>query len=200
MEKLKKKGEGIDNELIKIYQDLFGKDLRDCWIDENFAGFCSIDTQQARSISGEIQNQLETVQYKDVIVLDIIELLEKDHWKQLGLFESISAQKEKLRYGFTTAEQRKHINRIIKAKNDNLLMAFANIAENNNAELVVEMTKKAIEDAERQEYINKLGNYVESHLYAYLKKVLGNYHTEYSDGKKCHGYNWIETSNIEKSS
>ncbi len=172
LEKLKKKGEGIDNELIKIYQDLFGKDLRDCWIDENFAGFCSIDTQQARSISGEIQNQLETVQYKDVIVLDIIELLEKDHWKQLGLFESISAQKEKLRYGFTTAEQRKHINRIIKAKNDNLLMAFANIAENNNAELVVEMTKKTIEVAERQEYINKLGNYVESHLYAYLKKVL----------------------------
>ena len=34
--------------------------------------------------------------------------------------------------------------------------------------------------------------------HTYLKKVLGNYHTEYSDGKKCHGYNWIETSNIVK--
>lgn len=172
LENLKKKGEGIDFELIKIYQDLFGRDLRNGWIDEDFAGFCAIETQQARAISGEIQNQLESVQYKNVIVLDIIELLEKDHWKQQGLFESINAQKEKLRYGFTNAEQRKHINRIIKANNDNLLIELANIAENNNPDLVVELTKKAIDDAERQEYINKLGNYVESHFYEYLKKML----------------------------
>lgn len=172
LENLKKKGEGIDFELIKIYQDLFGRDLRDGWIDEDFAGFCAIDTQQARSISGEIQNLLESVQYKNVIVLDIIELLEKDHWKQQGLFESINAQKEKLRYGFTNAEQRKHINRIIKANNDDLLKELANIAENNNPDLVVKLTKQAIEDVERQEYINKLGNYVESHFYEYLKKML----------------------------
>lgn len=172
LENLKKKGEGIDFELIKIYQNLFGRDLRDGWIDEDFAGFCAIDTQQARSISGEIQNQLESVQYKNVIVLDIIELLEKGHWKQQGLFESINAQKEKLRYGFTNAEQRKHINRIIKANNDDLLKELANIAENNNPDLVVKLTKQAIENAERQEYINKLGNYVENHLYEYLKKKL----------------------------
>ena len=37
---------------------------------------------------------------------------------------------------------------------------------------MVKLTKQAIEDVERQEYINKLGNYVENHLYEYLKKML----------------------------
>lgn len=34
------------------------------------------------------------------------------------------------------------------------------------------MTRKAIEDADRQEYIKKLGSYVEGHLLEYLKKRL----------------------------
>lgn len=171
LEKLHKMEPTIDSELCRIYEDVFGEDPRKDWIDERYAPLCKIDTRYAVKLAGDIQTELEARAYKDDVVLDIIELLEKKHWKQ-SLFDSINAQKEKLRYGFTTPEQRVHINKLIKAKNNDLLEQFANITDSSDPNLVVELTKKAIADAERQEYIKKLGWYVEKYLLEYLKKRL----------------------------
>ena len=173
LEKLNKMEPCIDSELCRIYKDVFGEDPRKDWVDERYAPLCKIDTRYAVKLAGDIQTELETRGYKDEAVLDIIELLEKKHWKQ-SLFDSINAQKEKLRYGFTTPEQRVHINKLIKAKNNDLLEQFATITENNDPALIVEMTKKAIADAEHQAYIKKLGAYVENHLLEYLKKRLAS--------------------------
>ena len=171
LEKLNKMESTIDPELCRIYQEVFGEDPRKDWIDKRYAPLCKIDTKYAVKLAGDIQTELESRAYKDDVVLDIIELLEKKHWKQ-SLFDSINAQKEKLRYSFTTPEQRVHINKLIKAKNNDLLEQFAIITESSNPNLVVELTRKAIEDADRQEYIKELGSYVEGHLLEYLKKRL----------------------------
>lgn len=171
LEKLEKMEPIIDSELCRIYEVVFGEDPRKDWIDEQYAPLCKRDTKTAAKLAGDIQTELESRCYKEEVVLDIIEMLEKKHWKQ-GLFEGINAQKEKLRYGFTTPEQRVHINKLIKAKNNDLLEQFANITETSDPALVVELTRKAIADAEHQEYIKKLGGYVESHLLEYLKKRL----------------------------
>lgn len=171
LEKLNKMEPSIDAELCRIYEVVFGVDPRKDWIDERYALLCKIDTKSAIKLAGEIQTELESRGNKDDVVLDIIELLEKNHWKQ-SLFESINAQKEKLRYSFTTPEQRVHINKLIKSKNNDLLAQFASITESGNPDLIVQLTKKAIEDAQRQEYIKKLGTYVESCLLEYLKKRL----------------------------
>ena len=171
LEKLNKMEPSIDLELCRIYKDVFDEDPRKDWVDELYAPLCKIETRYAVKLAGDIQTELETRGYKDEVVLDIIELLEKKHWKQ-SLFDSINAQKEKLRYGFTTPEQRVHINKLIKAKNNDLLEQFALITETSNPNLVVELTRKAIVDAEQQEYIKKLGSYVERHLHEYLKKRL----------------------------
>lgn len=174
LEKLKKREAVMDEPLRKIYEDVFHRDPREEWIDERYESFCNIPVQTAKALAGEIQTELESRDYKDDAVLDIIALLEDHHWPQ-GLFEGINGQKEKLRYNFTTPIQRAHINKLIKAKNDKLLESFAEIVNKSNPELVVELTQKAILDAERQEYIKKLGNYVEQYLLVYLEGQLKEY-------------------------
>ncbi len=174
LEKLKKRDAVIDEPLRKIYDDVFHKDPRKEWIEERYESYCNIPVQTAKTLAGEIQTELESRDYKDDAVLDIIALLEEQHWPQ-GLFEGINGQKEKLRYNFTTPVQRAHINKLIKAKNDKLLESFAEIANRSNPELVIELTQKAIIDAERQEYIKKLGDYVERYLLTCLKAQLKEY-------------------------
>lgn len=165
-----KQNKKIDLDLRLLYEKLFGEDLRDKWLDDDYAGLYEWPEQTAREVAGKIQEKLEDGGYKDEVVLDVIEKLEDGKWE--GIFESIRAQKERIRYEFGSKDDHKNINRLLKKKNSTLLAQMADLAEKNDAELILTMTQQAIEDAAHQKFIKDLGDYVERYLLAYLRKEI----------------------------
>ena len=114
-------------------------------------------------------------QYQDVILLDIIDLTELegvkgDEWR--NLFKDIYDQRESIRYKLGTDEERKAVNRILKRKNPNLLTKIADVAERADADYLLITINQAIEAHEREQYIKKLGMFVESNVQQFIQDAL----------------------------
>ena len=125
----------------------------------------------------EIQNKLSGDKYSNVIVLDIIELTEKEgivgkSWQ--SLFGDIYNQRESIRYNLGTATERSAINRMMKRRNPNLLEQMADISEREDADQIVLRVQDAIAESEHEAYIKMLGDFVESHIQYYIKSALSD--------------------------
>jgi hypothetical protein len=84
-------------------------------------------------------------------------------------FADIYKQRESIRYRLGTDEERKAINRMMKQKNPQLLQIMAEVAEQENAMILV---KEFISALNHEEHIKKLGRYVEKGIESYLTEQL----------------------------
>lgn len=161
----------IDDKLEKLYKDVIKEDLKDSWVHSNFSELFTYAEQKAQDVANSIQNKLSEDDYKNPIVLDIIEFTEDnekgDYWA--GLFKSIHAQKEAIRYRLGTDEERKAINRMMKKKNPDLLTLMADVVEREDAS---KLLHEAIDQANIDSYNKRLGDFVEHHIQNYIEDGL----------------------------
>lgn len=175
-----KKNQNVDEPLFGFYEKVIGDDLKSKCVDSRFEGFFPKYAEEAYqysspSVALEIQNKLSANEYKDTILLDIIDLTEQEgcegsKWKLL--FKDIYDQRESIRYKLGSAEERKAINRMMKQNNPQLLIKMADVSESENADIVLDKIDEAIYNYEHEEHIKKLGCYVESHIQEFLTEAL----------------------------
>ena len=155
-----------DKSLAGIYKAVLGEDLHDLWVDSDFADLFLYKEMKADDVASKVEKALTDGQFKDTIVLDIIERAENEateNWRIL--FRKIYNQRESIRYNLGTPEERRAINRIMKQNNPGMLQKMADIAERSNAAGILSDIEDIIAQAEHNAYIQKLGSFAEWLMY-----------------------------------
>jgi len=178
-EELKKKDK-VNDELFYFYQQVLGEDLKSKCVNEYFESYYpnyTYDTYKctAQFVAKEIQNKLSADNYQDTILLDIIELTEKESSEGLQwriLFKDIYDQRESIRYNLGSDIERKAINKMLKQKNPALMERMADISEREDANKVLDALDNTIRNMEHDAYIKMLGKYMENNIQVYLEDAL----------------------------
>lgn len=169
------KNVNIDDTLAGFYKTVMGEDLQDNWVAVDFQDLFTYSEQKASEVANDVQNKLAEGDFKDTIVLDIIELAENetiDNWKIL--FRTIFKEKESIRYNLGTAQEHRAINQLMKKKNPELLEKMAKVAEREDAMTVMDNIDYVIDQMEHEAYLKMLGDYVETHIQQYLIEALSD--------------------------
>lgn len=169
------KNVNIDDTLAVFYKTVMGEDLQDKWVAVDFQDLFTYSEQKASEVANDVQNKLAEGDFKDTIVLDIIELAENetiDNWKIL--FRTIFKEKESIRYNLGTAQEHRAINQLMKKKNPELLEKMAKVAEREDAMTVMDNIDYVIDQMEHEAYLKMLGDYVETHIQQYLIEALSD--------------------------
>lgn len=177
-----KKNDNVDEKLFQWYEQVIGEDLKSKCVDERFEYFYPNYAQDiyiytAQNVAMDIQNVLSDGKYQDTILLDIIELTEKEteegsHWRRL--FKDIYDHRESIRYNLGSDEERKAINKMLKRKNPVLMVKMADVSEREDAELVLNALSATIDNVEHDAYIKMLGGYAELHIQNFLTESLSD--------------------------
>lgn len=176
-----KKNYSIKEELFDLYQRVFGEDLKNKCVEQRFESLFSKYAEETytytpHSVAREIQNKLSEENYKNTIVLDIIELTENNsptkaqQWQLL--FKDIYDQRESIRYNLGSEMERKAINTMLKQNNPGLMQKMAEVAERKDANTILDVLDNALANIEHEAYIKMLGDYVENHLQSFLTEEL----------------------------
>ena len=175
-----KKNQNVADALFNFYEKVKNDDLRDKCVDCRFEGFFPKYREESyqytsQNVAQEIQNQLSTEDYQNIILLDIIELTERENeedkdWR--SWFKDIYDRRESIRYKLGTDEERKAINRMMKQNKPELLTKMAEISEKQDANIVLDKINETIDAYEKEKYIKMLGEYVEKNVQQFIKTAL----------------------------
>lgn len=174
-----KRNDEVPDKLFDFYQQVLGEDLKSKCVDESFASYYANFADDAykytaKSVAKEIQNELSANHYQDTVLLDIIELTEDETDEGLQwriLFKDIYDQRESIRYNLGSESERKAINKMLKQKNPVLMEKMAEISERIDANAILDALNDTIHSIEHDEYIKRLGAYVEGHIKIYLEEA-----------------------------
>lgn len=175
-----KKNQNVKERLFEFYESVIGDDLKNKCVDSRFEGFYQKYAEEAcqftsANVAKEIQNKLSADNYKDTILLDIIDLTEqkgKDGLEWQLLFKDIYDQRESIRYHLGSDDERKAINRMLKRKNPQLLTKMAEVSERQDSDIVLDKINDTIDAYEHEQHIKMLGDYVESNVQRFIEEAL----------------------------
>lgn len=175
-----KKNQNVKEKLFEFYESVIGDDLKGKCVDSRFEGFYQKYAEEAyqftsSNVAKEIQNTLSADKYQDTILLDIIDLTEKEDAEGLGwrvLFKDIYDQRESIRYHLGSDDERKAINRMLKQKNPQLLTKMAEVSERKDSAIVIAKINETIDAYEHEQHIKMLGDYVETNVQRFIEETL----------------------------
>lgn len=178
-----KKNYKVNDKLFNLYSQVLNEDLRGKCVDSRFESFYEKFIEETyqytpQSVAKDIQNKLSADNYQDVILLDIIDWTEENttegqQWRYL--FKDIYDQRESIRYKLGSEIERKAINKMLKQKNPELMVKMAEVAEREDANIVLSALDETMHNIEHEAYIKMLGEYVESHIQQFLIEALEPY-------------------------
>lgn len=171
-----KKNQNVNEKLFEFYGSVIGEDLKSKCVNCRFEGFYQKYAEEAyqftsSNVAKEIQNTLSADKYQDTILLDIIDLTEKEDAEGLGwrvLFKDIYDQRESIRYHLGSDDERKAINRMLKQKNPQLLTKMAEVSERKDSAIVIAKINETIDAYEHEQHIKMLGDYVETNVQQFI--------------------------------
>ncbi len=175
-----KKNLEVNEKLFEFYETVIGEDLKSKCVDSRFEGFYPKYAEEAyqftsAKVAKDVQNKLSEDKYQDTILLDIIDLTEKEDTEGSGwrvLFKDIYDQRESIRYHLGSDNERNAINRMLKRKNPRLLNRMADVSERNDSDIVLEKIDDALEAYEHEQHIKMLGDYVETNVQRFIDEAL----------------------------
>ena len=175
-----KKNQNVNGKLFELYASVMGEDLKSKCVDSRFEGFYQKYAEEAyqltsANVAQEIQNKLSAGNYKDTILLDIIDLTEqkgKDGLEWQLLFKDIYDQRESIRYHLGSDDERKAINKMLKRKNPQLLTKMAEISERKDSDIVLSKINETIDAYEHEQHIKMLGDYAEANVQRFMEDAL----------------------------
>ena len=175
-----KKNQNVNERLFEFYETVIGEDLKSKCVDRKFEGFYPKYAEEAyqftsAKVAKDVQNKLSADKYQDTILLDIIDLTEKEdtdglEWRML--FKDIYDQRESIRYHLGSDDERNAINRMLKRKKPRLLTRMADVSERNDSDIVLEKIDDALEAYEHEQHIKMLGDYVETNVQRFIDEAL----------------------------
>lgn len=178
-----KKNSNVNEELFDFYFQVLNEDLKGKCVDARFETYYEKFAEEAyqytpQSVAKDIQNKLSVDNYQDIVLLDIIDLTEKESEEGLQwqlLFKDIYDQRESIRYNLGTEIERRAINKILKQKNPDLIVKMAEVSEREDAGTILSALNETIYNIEHETYIKMLGEYAESHIQRFLTDALSAY-------------------------
>ena len=178
-----KKNNKVNKELFDLYFQVRNEDLKSKCVDARFETYYEKYNEETNqytpmSVAKEIQTKLSAENYQDIVLLDIIDLTEREsvegqQWRIL--FKDIYEQRESIRYNLGTDVERKAINKMLKQKNPDLMVKMAEVSGREDAYTILSVVNDTINNIEHEAYIKMLGEYAESHIQKYLTEALDKY-------------------------
>jgi len=140
-----------DDDLYKLYKDVTGTDLNELWVMPDFADMADFDAHTGKQIGEDIDQVLAEGDYKSKHVLTIIRQLDKGKWGDY--FVTINLRKHELQYNQCSAAVRESIYRIqmMDDEEGSLLSKMAELAESEDAEKLLELAEKLLEQQREEE-------------------------------------------------
>lgn len=178
-----KKNNKVNKELFDLYFQVLNEDLKSKCVDVRFETYYEKYNEETNqytpmSVAKDIQTKLSADNYQDIVLLDIIDLTEREsiegqQWRIL--FKDIYEQRESIRYNLGTDVERKAINKMLKRKNPDLMVKMAEVSGREDAYIILSVVNDTINSIEHEVYIKMLGEYAESHIQTYLTEALEKY-------------------------
>lgn len=162
-------------ELCSYFLDVTGIDKRESWVDERFVAIQSYKKENAKIIADNINDKLNEKKYTQTITIEIIDHIDKDEevWKYW--FPYILENKAHIFLSRIKAVDRENVYTLMKT-DEKKLAALACLATNGQMERIIEEGTKVInqekDKREHNEFIARLGKYVEQILFEKIKGLI----------------------------
>ena len=127
--------------MFDLYFQVLNEDLKSKCVDVRFETYYEKYNEETNqytpmSVAKDIQTKLSADNYQDIVLLDIIDLTEREsiegqQWRIL--FKDIYEQRESIRYNLGTDVERKAINKMLKRKNPDLMVKMAEVSGREDA-------------------------------------------------------------------
>lgn len=169
----------VPPEMVEIYKTMFGRDLKNEWVDpafDNIVGLASISTEE---VAEEIEKALVMDMKQDgehkherIVRQIILNLEPPKNWKQW--FGQIEEKKANYTFNMQSGSAQKSLFSLMDNLNDNHLERLAKLSEKGNLDDLIEQLesfqKKDEDSTARFEHLNKIGKRIER----ILRERIGN--------------------------
>ena len=160
---------GVPPEMATIYQAIFGKDLHEKWIDEEFEGVIALTKDEPKDIANTIENSLVADMKQDtndrkfnkIVRTIILKIAESTEWKEW--FGQIDDKKAAYTFSMKSGDAQKSLFALMDIKDENL-DRLAKLSETGNIE-------NMLDRIERQQELERENEARFNHLHAIGKHI-----------------------------
>jgi len=176
---------GIDDELISLYNNVMSEDLKDKLVMNDFANLISEDREKlikikpltAIEVAEKIEKQLKD-DSSNPIIIEIIEQLDDGKWKDEGMFEYIKKNKEELFFKSVQGNSKKNVYKLMK-KDSKTLELLADLSDEPNLKEILDLAKRKIEEDRYKrndfEFKHKIGIHIQDMIQKRISDELSSF-------------------------
>lgn len=163
----------VPDEMVEIYKTIFGKDLKDEWIDKAFDAIVDLQPVLPSDVSGEIEKALVADMKQDgehkfdkEVRRIILKIRESEEWAEW--FGHINDKKESYTFSMQSGKAQKSLFTLMDNLKDDDLERLAKLGEDGNiADLIDKMERiqeLEYESAARFNHLHTIGKHIEDVL------------------------------------
>ena len=161
----------VPDEMVDIYKAIYGKDIREGWIDEAFDAIVDLQPVHASDVAGDIEKALVTDMKQDgehkfekVVRRIILKIRESKDWE--GWFGQINDKKEIYTFGMQSGKAQKSLFSLMDNCSDDHLEQLAKYGKNIEGLLdkLESIEKQERDSAARFNHLHTIGKHIEDVL------------------------------------
>ena len=168
-----KASRNVPDEMVEIYKTIFGKDLKDEWIDKAFDAIVDLQPVMPSDVAGEIEKALVSDMKQDgehkfdkEVRRIILKIRESEEWAEW--FGHINDKKESYTFSMQSGKAQKSLFTLMDNLEDDDLERLSKLGEDGNiAELIDKMERiqqLEYESAARFNHLHTIGKHIEDVL------------------------------------
>ncbi len=165
-------------DLLRIYEEELGTDLREGIVHQEFETFWDFDTLNAEEISKEIEQKLADDDYSSKTTIEIIEKIDADEEGWGKLFKNIRDNKQNIFFkNAVSGSKKNNVYRLMK-NDENTLATLADLAEYSNLAEIIRRAQQLIEQEKIEqanfELMYRIGKHIEDMIRERIADELGD--------------------------
>lgn len=177
-----KKNSSIDSELQSLYQNIFGKDLKEFFVDDDFVSLCPFEEYRPEDVGDKIEKGLKARNYEGTDIIWIINNLNRGRW--VDFFPNIYAQREELYYSHGSQEDKEALFKIQMQGSDRI-KRMAELVGSENFESIISKAEDLFhreQERNRQFFFTfAIGKFIEDDIRNEVNRELTCEHLENKD-------------------
>lgn len=168
-----KASRNVPDEMVEIYQIIFGKDLKEEWIDKTFDAIVDLQPVLPSDVSGEIEKALVSDMKQDgehkfdkEVRRIILKIRDSDEWAEW--FGHINDKKESYTFSMQSGKAQKSLFTLMDNLEDDDLERLAKLGEDGNITDLIDRMERIqqleYESAARFNHLHTIGKHIEDVL------------------------------------
>lgn len=165
---------GVPDEMVEIYQALFGKDLKEGWIAPQFEGLVELEKVEPKTIAGKIEEALvedmkkprENRLFEKVVRQIILNMNGSSNWK--NWFAYLDEKKEIYTFSMQSGDAQKSLFSLMDHIGDDDMARLAKLGESGKMTALLDklenIEKQEYESAARFHHLHEIGKQIEKLL------------------------------------